>query len=168
LFVPLALALAGGAWAADSDAAFVEKAASGGLMEVELGRHASQHATHPSVRTFGQRMVTDHGKANAELAAVAKRQGLTVPTQMEADHREKVAELTKKSGAAFDEAYMELMVEDHEHDIDAFREQAEEARSEVDRFAAKTLPTLEAHLAQAKAVEDALDARSGASQRNER
>jgi putative membrane protein len=166
-FVPLTLMLAGGAWAADTDAEFVKKAASGGLMEVELGRHASQHATNPSVRTFGQRMVADHGKANAELAAIARRQGLTVPTQMEADHREQVDELTQKSGAAFDEAYMELMVEDHEHDVDAFREQAAEAKTEVDRFAAKTLPTLEAHLTQAKAVEDALDARSGASQRGE-
>lgn len=150
--------VAGAAWAADPDAEFVEKAARGGLMEVELGRHASQHAESASVRSFGQRMVTDHGTANAELAAAAKRQGLTVPTALDQEHRDKIAKLTARHGADFDEAYMEEMVDDHEHDIDQFREQAEEAKSDVDRFAAKALPTLEAHLAQARTIEEALDA----------
>ena len=149
--VPIGL-LAGAAWAADPDAEFVKAAASGGMMEVELGRHASQHATDPAVRAFGQRMVTDHGRANAELASIAKRQGLSVPTTLDAKHREHVEELTAKHGSEFDEAYVELMVEDHEHDVDAFKEQADEAKTEVDRFAARTLPTLEQHLEQARAL----------------
>jgi putative membrane protein len=162
LVVPLALASAGVAWAADTDAAFVEKAANGGMLEVELGKHASQHATDPGVRAFGQRMVSDHSKANAELAAIAKRQGLTVPSQMDAKHRETLEELSAKRGAEFDQAYMDLMVDDHGHVVDAFREQAKEAKTEVDRFAARTLPTIESHLMQAKTIEDGLEDRSGA------
>src|SRR3954467_6291880 len=47
-----------------SDSKFVKAAAEGGLMEVELGRIAASKGTNPDVKTFGQRMVDDHSKAN--------------------------------------------------------------------------------------------------------
>lgn len=140
------------ALAEDSDAEFVKKAASGGMLEVELGRHAATNASSPSVRAFGERMASDHGKANQELKDVARREGIAIPTTMAEDHRETLDELTKLRGRELDEAYMKAMVDDHEADVEAFREQAEQPKSEVDRFAAKTLPTLEAHLAQAKLI----------------
>jgi putative membrane protein len=144
--------LAAPAWAADDDADFVAKAASGGMLEVELGRHAAQNATDPSVRQFGERMVSDHGKANQELKAVAQGAGLAVPAQMNDEHRKMVEKLSELRGPELDKAYMDMMVEDHDHDVDAFRDQAEQGESAVDRWAAKTLPTLEAHLQQAKSV----------------
>jgi putative membrane protein len=162
------LVLAGAAGAAETDAEFVAKAARGGLLEVELGRHASQHAADAGVRAFAQRMVSDHTRANSELAAIAQRQGLAVPKQIDAKQREQIQELTAKRGADFDEAYMEAMVEDHVHDVDEFREQADDAKSEVDRFAAKLLPTLEEHLAQARAIEDGLEKHAGAVYRGDR
>jgi putative membrane protein len=146
------LALAVPAFAADDDAEFVKKAASGGMLEVELGKHVAAHAADANVRSFAQRMVTDHGKANQELKAVASAAGLRVPSELDAKHREKLAELSALKGEALDDAYMKEMVEDHEHDVAAFREQAEQAESPIDRWAAKTVPTLEAHLAQAKSV----------------
>jgi len=147
---------AGPALAADSDAEFVKQAASAGMMEVELGRHVSQHAADPQVRQFGQQMVTDHGKANQELKEVAQREGLSVPSSMQEEHREKVEELTKLRGRELDRAYMEEMVDDHDHDVETFREQAEEQQSDVDRWAATTVPTLEAHLARARSIEEDL------------
>jgi putative membrane protein len=151
------------ALAADSDAEFVKSAASGGMLEVELGRYASQHAANPSVRAFGQRMVTDHGKANAELSAVAKRQGLSVPTEMNDEHQKLRARLTKLTGKDFDAAYMRAMVDDHQHDVAEFRMEANEAKSEVDRWAAKVLPTLESHLSEARKVNAQLASIAGMS-----
>jgi putative membrane protein len=159
ILVVLALGFTGRAWAADpnrGDRDFVEKAAMGGMMEVELGRHASEHASNPAVRAFAQRMVTEHSKANAELTAVAKQQGIPVPAAMDDKHRKEISKLTEKRGTDFDEAYMKQMVDDHETDVDAFRDQAKEGKTEIDRFAAKTLPTLESHLTQAKSVKDSL------------
>jgi len=140
------------AWAAASDADFVKAAASGGMLEVDLGRFAATHASDPAVRAFGQRMVSDHSKANQELISVAQRQGLTVPSQLEAADLAKLHQLSKLRGAAFDKAYMDAMVKDHEKDVAEFRAQAGRQKSDVDRWAAKTLPTLEEHLSQAKAV----------------
>src|SRR5262245_51865139 len=53
------------------DRDFIRSAAIGGLAEVELGRMASQKAMSAAVKQFGQRMVTDHGKANDELKALS-------------------------------------------------------------------------------------------------
>jgi putative membrane protein len=156
VFALLTLGLAGRAWAVPADKEFVEKAAIGGMMEVELGRYASTHAASPAVRTFGQRMATDHSKANAELTAIARQEGLSVPTVMDEKHRKEVAKLTEKTGSDFDEAYMKMMVDDHKDVIDEFRAQADEGKSEVDRFAAKTLPTIESHLSQAKTLKETL------------
>ena len=148
---------------AASDADFVRTAASGGMLEVELGRHASQHAASPSVRAFGQRMASDHGSVNQELKRVALQEGIAVPSGMSDEHREMFAKLSKLRGPEFDQAYMEMMVDDHEKDVAAFREQADEPRSEVDRFAAKTLPTLEVHLQEARTVQQSLGERASGS-----
>ena len=43
---------------------FVTKAASGGMLEVQLGQLAQQNAKSQRVKDFGNMMVTDHGRAN--------------------------------------------------------------------------------------------------------
>jgi putative membrane protein len=147
------------AFAADSDAEFAKAAATGGIMEVELGRHASRNAASPAVREFGEMMVSDHGKANRELEALAKSEGIALPAAMEEEQRKLVEKLSKLDGSEFDEAYVEAMVEKHEATAEAFRDQAEEEKSALDRWAAKTLPTIETHLTHAKTLEKELQAR---------
>src|SRR5436853_5913375 len=65
-----------------SDYKFVKNAARGGTSEVELGELAAQKASNDSVRQFGQRMVTDHKRANVELRAIASRKGATLPAEL--------------------------------------------------------------------------------------
>jgi predicted outer membrane protein len=49
--------------AEDPDTQFALNAAAGGMSEVKLGTLAARKGTDPSVKQFGQRMVTDHSKA---------------------------------------------------------------------------------------------------------
>jgi putative membrane protein len=136
------------------DREFLTEAASGGQMEVALGRAAIRNASHKRVREFGQRMVTDHRKANAELRQIAAKKDVRLPAEpVDDDHRKTVAELSQLKGADFDRAYMQAMVDDHEDDVEKFRAQAKESKDpDVKSFAAKALPTLEAHLRMAKEV----------------
>ena len=62
---------------------FIMDAAMGGLEEVELGRVAAQKGTSEAVKTFGQRMVDDHSKANEELMTLAQSKGITLPTALD-------------------------------------------------------------------------------------
>jgi putative membrane protein len=135
------------------DHAFMTEAASGGLMEVELGKYAAQHAASDRVKRFGQTMVDDHSKANDELKQVAAQKDVELPAKMNKEHRATADRLMNMKGAEFDRAYMKTMVEDHEHDVAKFRTESKSAQDpDVKSFAAKTLPTLEHHLEMAKEV----------------
>lgn len=139
---------------AEDDAEFMVKAASGGMMEVELGRMALQKASDPKVKEFAQMMVDDHSKANEELKALAAQKNIALPATPGDEAQEHINELAKHSGAEFDKEYMELMTKDHQEDIDLFSEAAEDAEDpEIKAFAAKTLPVLKNHHQMAEQIE---------------
>src|SRR5213594_3757980 len=56
-----------------SDANFIKEAAQSGMMEVQLGKFASEKASNDQVKEFGRRMEQDHSKANDELKKLASR-----------------------------------------------------------------------------------------------
>ena len=139
------------------DHSFVEKAAMGGMAEVELGNLAQQKASSDQVKQFASRMVQDHSKANDELKQIASSKGIDVPTALDKKHRGDVDRLGKLSGAQFDRAYMSHMVDDHKKDVSDFKKAASSAKdSDVKGFASKTLPTLEEHLQLAQKTNDAV------------
>ncbi|MEA2489385.1 MAG: putative rane protein [Acidobacteriota bacterium] len=135
------------------DKEFVSKAGMGGMAEVQMGTLASQKGTSADVKAFGQRMVADHSKANAELQQLATTKGLALPTELGGEHKDAFDHLNGLSGAAFDKAYMKHMVEDHEKDVAEFEKASQNAGdADLKGWAGKTLPTLQDHLKQAKAV----------------
>ncbi|WP_073851290.1 DUF4142 domain-containing protein [Pontibacter flavimaris] len=136
---------------------FMTKAASGGMMEVELGKLAQQQAMNQQVKDFGTMMVNDHSKANDELKALAAKKSLVLPDSMSQDHMDHVKELRDKKGADFDAAYMDLMVEDHEEDVEMFEEASNNLEdAEAKAFASKTLATLRTHLNRAQEIDSTL------------
>ena len=137
------------------EASFLKKAAVDGLAEVQLGQLAKQKALRDEVKEFASRMVDDHGRADMELRQLAAAKSLALPDTLDDKHRREIDKLGKLMGPDFDRAYMKRMVEDHEHDVKDFRHMAKSAKDgEVQAFAAKTLPTLEAHLRAARATRD--------------
>lgn len=139
----------------DKDKKFVEAATSGGMMEVELGKYAQENAVNQEVKDFGAKMVVDHSKANEELAALAQSKGITAPTAMTEHHTKMVADMKEKKGAEFDKAYVDMMVDDHKEDIEAFEEEAKDGQDDdLQAFANNTLPTLQEHKAMIKAIKD--------------
>jgi len=132
--------------AADDDSKFMLEAASGGMMEVQLGQMAAEQASNADVRKFGERMVKDHTMANKELQAVAEKKGVAIPKELMKEHQEKVNKLKGLKGADFDREYMHCMVKDHDEDVAKFAKQAQNGKDDqVKAFAAKTLPTLKEH-----------------------
>ncbi|HZR67370.1 MAG TPA: DUF4142 domain-containing protein [Terriglobales bacterium] len=136
-----------------TDRQFIKKAAEGGMAEVELGKLATEKASSPDVKQFGQRMVDDHSKANDQLKQIASEKGVTVPDKLSAKDAATKARLEKLSGDSFDRAYMKDMVTDHTKDVSEFRTESKTAKdSDLKSFASQTLPTLEEHLKQAKSI----------------
>ena len=137
--------------------AFLAAAAVGGMAEVELGQLAEDKASNDAVKAFGAQMVTDHGKANRDLQALAQQEKVELPTKLDAKNTALRDRLAKLSGSAFDRAYMSAMVEDHEQDVAEFSAVAKSSTDPgVKDFAARTLPVLEGHLKMAKGVQSSL------------
>jgi len=141
----------------ENTGAFMTKAAGAGNAEVEIGQLAQQKASNERVKNFAQMMVTDHSKANDDLKAIARQKNVTLPEGMDAEHQHHKDDLDKKSGAAFDKAYIKMMIDGHKKVIDEFEKASKDVTdSDVKNFATQKLPTIRMHLDSAQAIQKAL------------
>jgi putative membrane protein len=127
------------------DKTFMKKAARGGMMEVAMGRMAEQKGQSDDVKSFGKRMVTDHGKANDELKKIAAQKNVKLPAK----------EPTVSWSS--DKAYIDMMVKDHEKDLAEFKEEANSGNDpDVKKFAEDTAKMVQEHLDLAKQTQSKL------------
>jgi putative membrane protein len=103
---------------------FLRKAAEGGIAEVKLGQLAVQKGSSDEVKAFGQKMVDDHSKLNAEIAQLADSMGVMLPKSMNKEDQAEYNKLNALSGSDFDIEYLSFMVKDHHQDLHAFRMEA--------------------------------------------
>lgn len=136
---------------------FVKEAAEGNMAEVKLGQLAQKKSSNADVKSFGERMVTDHSKANDQLKQTATSENIMVPTSMGSKYQKTYNKLSKLSGARFDQAYMKEMVEDHQKDVNTY-EKASTGLSDpqLREYASNTLPILQQHLEMARNIEQQL------------
>ena len=111
-----------------ADETFMMSAAQAGMVEVKLGEIAAKKATKPDIKEFGAMMVTDHSKANTELKAIAAKNGVTLPSKLDAAHQEEVDKISKLSGEQFDKTYVSEMVKGHEKVAAEFEKASKTAR----------------------------------------
>ncbi len=141
----------------DFDKDFMVEAASGGMLEVQLGQLAQKQATSTAVKQFGQMMVSDHTKANNELMALAKQKNIVVPAEPGKEAMEHIQKLQQETGKDFDKDYVSLMVDDHKEDIEQFEKAADKAKDpDIKALAAKTLPVLKHHLQMIQGIQDGM------------
>ena len=133
------------------DRRFVSKAADEGKAEVDLAKLASERATNPEVRNYAQKLVEDHTKVNAELTTLATQKSVKLDTDDDKDRSYK--RLSKKSGADFDQEFVEHMIDAHEKDIKMFEKAAKDAKdADIRSFAAKHVDHLREHLRTAEGL----------------
>lgn len=142
----LVLALAAPpAFAATDAQDFVAQAASGGMFEVQSSELALDRSKDAGLRGFAERMVGDHGPANEKLAAIAAQEGIEVPAEPAAKHRQMLAELQEAQD--FDLQYVTMQVGAHEEAVALFEDYSENGdNAALKSFATETLPVLKTHL----------------------
>ncbi|HZA93608.1 MAG TPA: DUF4142 domain-containing protein [Gemmatimonadales bacterium] len=132
---------------------FVNQVAAENLMEVRLGQAAQQRATNPSVKQFAQRMVIDHTSMQKQWMAVAKKNDIDFKAEMSARHLQQAEQLRTLTGAAFDQTYMGLMVQNHQENVSTFQAQRNAGHSaDVRQLIDVALPTLQEHLSTAQQI----------------
>jgi len=84
---------------------------------------------------------------------LAKFEGMDLPSQVDAKHKSAIERLQGMNGTAFDTAYMQSMVQDHEQDVADFQKEAQSGSDPgLKAFAQKYLPVLQQHLQMAQSV----------------
>jgi putative membrane protein len=147
---PLAAFAAGGS----PDESFYKAAAAAGIGEVDLGNLAAQKSSNPQVKDFAAMMVKDHSAANEKLRALASSKDISLPTGAGAANTVTKGKLEVLTGEAFDKSYIKGQVKAH---VDTVRLLHKEIASGQDAdakaFARSVLPTVQAHLKSARAIE---------------
>jgi len=151
----LSLVLGMASWqalAASSDD-FVDAATEAGIAEVVTGNLALEKSQNGEIKTFAQQMVTDHTKANQKLGDIARKLDISVPDEAALTDKVKKMILEWRE-ESFDKSYVNNQVDAHEKAVELFKKEAASSdKAELKAFASETLPTLEHHLEQAKALQ---------------
>ena len=163
LFTTAPTVILGQSGQSGQDSKFASEAASGGMTEVKLGQLAQENGSSNAVKEFGRRMETDHTKAGEELKQAASQSGISLPSGMSTEDQATYNRLSKLHGAAFDRAYAQAMVKDHEKDVAAFEKESRTGQDQgVKTFAEQTLPTLKEHLRLAREMEKSVSGSANA------
>jgi putative membrane protein len=106
--------------------AFLERLHEGNEKEVRLGKLAQEKGQSQQVKDYGKMLVDQHGTADQQLLQYAKTKGLKLgkpqpkgnaEVKTEAADKAEEAKLRALSGSAFDLAYLDYMVGDHDMDV---------------------------------------------------
>jgi putative membrane protein len=155
------LALAGGLWMAwgafaqapqlgEVDKAFVKAAASNGQAEIQLAKLGASRASREAVQEFARRLEKEHTEANTQLLKILNSQGIDVSRDME-PYLSAAKHLESLQGEAFDRAFLEHTIKEHEEAVAHFTKEAKEGRNpQLKAFASEMLPSLKEHLQRAR------------------
>ncbi len=136
-----------------ADRLFVYLVCTGGMAEVDAAKAAEKNATSTAVKDFARRMADDHAKANDQLKRIAGNADLSWPKEPDPDHKAMLAGLNKLSGAAFDRAYMQNQLVDHQKTAQLLEWVIGSGQNAPLRtYASDTLPTVLEHLEMAQAI----------------
>jgi putative membrane protein len=130
---------------------FVKEAIQGDLAEIQIGRLAQRKGASDGVKQFGQTLESDHTAGLQKAKSLAASLGMMAPSAPNAKQKSTYNQLSRLSGRRFDRQLAKRMVKDHEKDVQAFRLKRRKIGPAAE-FARQTLPTLEAHLKQAKSL----------------
>jgi len=147
----------GGIAVNEDDAQFATAAAVGGMAEVQFARLALSKTSDTAIKDFANMMLTDHGKANEELKAIAMDKNISLPGTIDKDHQQKLDQLAKKNGTDFDKAYANAMIDGHQKMQDLLKKESEKGEDTTLRaFASRTLPVVQMHLDRIQKINDSL------------
>lgn len=96
------------------DAEFMKSAAHSDQNEIQLSKMALAKGVSGEAKALADKMIADHTKSTAALKPIAANAKVTLPTDMDADHKAMAPMLEKLSGKEFEAKYLTQMVTDHQ------------------------------------------------------
>lgn len=140
----------------DGGISLIKNGMEGGMTEIAASKIALKNSQNPQVVSLAQMMIADHSKSDSTLHWMEDDKMLSETDSISDNHKILLDSLKTKTGAAFDKAYVSMMIHDHKVAIDLFKDESDNKNQTIQDFARQTLPTLEKHLEMAKDLQASL------------
>lgn len=135
------------------DRNFVVNAAQSNLSEIDMGNLALQKATNADVKAFAQNMVTMHTNAQNQLKTLGTTKNITIPDQLDEEHKAIRDRLNGLSGVEFDKAYINTQITGHQKTSAMMQTEIDNGQdNELKSYATVSKPVVDQHLTQAQEI----------------
>ena len=138
---------------------FVNAAAASDRFEIESSKLAASAGSSKDVKQFASEMVTAHTASSAKLKSTiaGMTERLTPDDTLSPDQQQKLDALKGLKGAAFDSAYVSAQTQAHQMTLDMLKAySASGDDADLKAFASGLVPTVTAHLNEAKSLGSAV------------
>ncbi len=134
-----------------NDAEFMQSAAHSDQNEIQFSKMALAKGVTGDTKAFAEKMLADHAKSTAALQPIAAKAGVTLPTDMDANHKEMMPKLQSLSGQAFEDRYLQQMEADHQITANTLAAQQQMTKNPaLMSWITATLPVVTEHLGMAR------------------
>jgi putative membrane protein len=133
----------------EADADIVREVNARNLFEIRLGEITRKRSTNPSVRDFGDRMMTEHSSMHQQWSGLVGKDGKPFRTGLgdQPALNAEVRRLEKVEANQFDREYMASMIRQHQDNVQFFQNSVTSARSfQVRDLLTSGLPVVQQHL----------------------
>ena len=127
------------------------------VTEMQMGQLAVDQADGPVAKMYGQWVATSHGFAMRELAMIAGLRNERPTMDVSGRAKTAIDRLRPLKGAAFNRAFIEVQIAELERGLAAAQKEGSDGNDRLLKtYAENTIPLFQAHLDQAKALQQAL------------
>jgi putative membrane protein len=145
--VGIAVAQPGGGQLSQQDQTFMTQNAQTNLAEITVGQLAEQRATTAPIRQAAQTIASDHQQVLSKLQDLARNLHVTLPNSPDATQQQLAQQLNATSDTAFDQAYLQAMIQGHQTSINQTQQEIQSGSNpQVIDFAKSYLPGAQKHL----------------------
>jgi putative membrane protein len=133
---------------ASGDQKMMRDIAYSNISEVAAGKLALQNSQSADVKSYAQKMIDDHTKAQQELQTLADSKGVKLPTEPDAKHKALSKAMASMKGDNFDKRYLKQGgLNDHENTHKLLTRVQDKAKdADLKAYAAKTIVAVDQHL----------------------
>jgi putative membrane protein len=129
------------------DPEFMKSAAHSDQNEIQLSKLVLAKGVTGMAKDHANMMIKDHTASTAQLKPIAQKKGVTLPTDMDAEHKAIAEKMQTLSGKELEQQYMQQMVLDHQKTLNTMKaHDAMTQDADLKGFIAKVTPVVQAHL----------------------
>ncbi|MCB2380034.1 DUF4142 domain-containing protein [Hymenobacter sp. BT635] len=134
-----------------TDPEFMMSAAHSDQNEIQLSKLVLSKGATGMTKQHADMMIKDHTKSTTDLMAIAKKKGVTLPTDMDAEHKAIAKQMESLSGAELEKQFLNQMVLDHQKTLNTLKaHQTMTQDADLQGFISKVTPVVQGHLDMSK------------------